>query len=123
MVQCPSPALRLYCKLQHRNTVKCQATVVKGDEWREANMQLFLIESAQSGSLTVLRSGLNQDHLWCWLKKGASSAGTQGEHCSICLHISKELDIIKHLIAEKKSINGIYGFDLDGVKSCSSDFL
>ncbi len=63
--------------------------VVKGDEWREANMQLFLIESAQSGSLTVLRSGLDQDHLWCWLKKGASSAGTRGERCSISLQIFK----------------------------------
>lgn len=48
------PSLRLCCNLQHRNTVKCQTMVVKeeeggGVEWREANMQLFLIESAQSG--------------------------------------------------------------------------
>lgn len=88
MLQCPSPVLGPYCNLRHKNTVRCQTTVVKGDKWREANMQLFLIESAQSGSRTALHSGLDQDHLWCWLKKGASSAGTQGERCTISLHIS-----------------------------------
>lgn len=59
------------------------------DKWREANVQLFLIESAQRGSRTVLLSGLDQDHLWCWQKKGSSSAGVLREHFSISLKMSK----------------------------------
>lgn len=81
-----------------------------GDEWREANMQLFLIESAQSGSLTVLCSGLDQDHLWCWLKKGASSAGNQ-RATPFPRKISK---IVGH--PEGWAIT-IYGFSVDWDKS------
>lgn len=89
-------------------------------------MQLFLIESAQSGSLRVLRSGLDQDHLWCWLRKGASSAGTQGEHCSISpAKYPRLFDMEKHLIVGKKKkkiwalgIIAVYGFSVDGDKSC-----
>lgn len=96
--------------------------VVKVDEWREANMQLFLIESAQSGSLTVLHSGLDQDHLWCLLKKGASSAGTQGECCSISLHISKIVVLLCEAFYSLKriwalGITAIYGLNMDGDKS------
>lgn len=101
----PALVLRPYCNLQHRNTVKCQSTVVKlgGGEWKEANMQLFLIESAQSGVLAVLHSGQDQDHLWCWPEKGASSAGTQGKHSAPFLCIFPRLfDIVKNLIVGTK---------------------
>lgn len=95
--------------------------VVKVDEWREANMQLFLIESAQSGSLTVLHYGLYQDHLWCLLKKGASSAGTQGERCSISLHISKIVWHCEAFYSLKRiwalGITAIYGLNMDGDES------
>lgn len=111
------PSLRLCCNLQHRNTVKCQTMVVKeegggGLSGERPICNYFLLNQHKVGSLTVLHSGLDQDHLWCWLKKGASSAGTQGERCSISLQMSK---IVWHREGfdrwerEKKKKSGLWG--------------
>lgn len=51
MLQWPPLVLGLYCNLQYKNTVRCQTMVVKGDKWREANMQLFLLNQHKVAAL------------------------------------------------------------------------
>lgn len=67
-------------------------------------MQLFLIESAQSSILTALHSGLDRDHLWCWLKKGASSAGPPDESAA---QIPRKFPRLFDIIGMKIGTSGI----------------
>lgn len=81
-------------------------------------MQLFLIESAQSSVLTVLHSGLDRDHLWCWLKKGASSAGTQRK--ALLSFLANFHDCLT-LLERKLALQGLLLFmvlNMDGDESC-----
>ena len=58
-LQCHCPAQGAsYCKVQHTETLQCRGVSDRwsGLEWRVANMQLFLIESAQSGRGAPVRA-------------------------------------------------------------------
>lgn len=75
-------------------------------------MQLFLIESAQSGSLTV-----DQDHLWCWMKEGTRHEPTVLLFPRVLLRL---FDTAKHFESIQRLAEGIAAcncYNMEGIKA------
>lgn len=89
-------------KSHHKDTVRCHTIVVKvvwGEKGERPICNYFLVNQQKVANLRCSTLAWIKTSLWCcWLKEGASSAGTWGERCSISLQNSKTVPVVEDLV-------------------------